>query len=106
MTAPPSGPGHLLTELTDLPVTRLTDVAALSAAVIAAGAALGLPVYGAPVVREGPLGAAIALLAHRGHVVLHAEPAAGRCLIDILMPGGASPERGLDVMIRRLGARV
>ena len=104
MTASPPGPGHLLTELTDLPATRLADTAALSAAVIAAGAALGLMTYGTPIVREGPQGAAIALLAHRGHVVLHADPAAGRCLINILLPGAASPERALDVMIRRLGA--
>jgi S-adenosylmethionine/arginine decarboxylase-like enzyme len=104
MSVPPTGPGHLLTELTDLPATRLGDTAALSAAAIAAGAALGLLSYGMPVVREGPLGAAVALLAHRGHVVLHANPAAGRCLVDILLPGDASPERGLDVMIRRLGA--
>jgi S-adenosylmethionine/arginine decarboxylase-like enzyme len=105
MSTTPSGPGHLLTELTDLPATRLTDTAALSAAVIAAGAALGLSAYGTPVIREGPMGCAVALLGHRGHLVLHTDPAAGRCLLDILIPGNASPERGLDVMIRRLGAR-
>ncbi|MEO8031908.1 MAG: S-adenosylmethionine decarboxylase [Gemmatimonadota bacterium] len=104
MTVPPSVPGHLLTDLTDLPATRLNDAAALSAAVIAAGAALGLMTHGTPVVRGGPLGTAIALLAHGGHIIVHADPAAGRCLVDILVPGTGSPERGLAVMIRRLGS--
>ncbi|HKV73775.1 MAG TPA: S-adenosylmethionine decarboxylase [Gemmatimonadales bacterium] len=105
MSSTPSGPGHLLTELTDLPAARLTDTAALSAAVISAGAALGLAAYGTPIVREGPMGTAVVLLAHRGHLVLHTDPAAGRCLVDILLPGNSSPERGIEVMTRRLGAR-
>jgi len=101
---PVSPPGHLLTNLTNLPVSRLQDPAALSAAVIAAGAALGLMTYGTPVIRGSPVGSAVALLAQGGHVILHADPAAGRCMIDILVPSSTAPERGLEVMIRRLGA--
>ncbi len=101
MTVPPSVPGH---PLTDLPATRLHDPAALSAAVIAAGAALGLMAHGTPVVRGGPLGTAIALLAPGGHVIAQADPTAGRCLVDILVPAGGSPERGLMAMIRRPGS--
>lgn len=101
---PASPPGHLLSHLTDLPSARLHDTAALSAAAIAAGAALGLMTHGTPVVREGPQGAAIALLAQGGHVILHTDLSTGLCLVDIVVPHATAPERGLEVMIRRLGA--
>jgi hypothetical protein len=104
MPVSPAPPGHLLTDLTDLPAPRLHDPAALSAAAIAAGAAHGLMTHGTPVVRGGPGGTAVALLAQGGHVILHADPAAGRCLVDIVVPSSTPPERGLEVMIRRLGS--
>jgi hypothetical protein len=48
----------------------------------------------------------VSLLGHGGHIVLHATPDTGRCLVDILAPAPGLPERGVEVLARRLGGSV
>ena len=48
-------------------------------------------------------GIAVGLLGHGGHIVLHAEPATGRCLVDVVTPNATPPARALEVVARRLG---
>ena len=53
------------------------DADGLSAVVVAAAGAVGMPALGPPIVREGPRGVAVALLCREGHIVLHALPREG-----------------------------
>jgi S-adenosylmethionine/arginine decarboxylase-like enzyme len=96
---------QLLTELTGISSPMLGDEQALAALTVAAGAALGLTPHGPPLSRTGPRGIAVGLLGHGGHIVLHAEPASGICLVDIVSPAGVLPARALEVITRRLGVR-
>ncbi len=94
---------HHLTELSGITVSTLGDEHALAALTIAAAGAIGLNAHGPPVARSGPFGIAVGLLGHGGHVLLHAEPASGRCLVDIVTPGSTPPVRAAEVIARRLG---
>jgi S-adenosylmethionine/arginine decarboxylase-like enzyme len=96
---------------------RLTDIAELSGLLLAAANAAGLSPAHPPVVKLGPRGLSAALVCHGGHVSLHGLPDAGWCFADVAGMGaeanggggggggGATPQRGLDVIIKRLGAR-
>jgi S-adenosylmethionine/arginine decarboxylase-like enzyme len=95
---------HHITELTNLSGARLAEEATLAASTIAAASAVGLVPYGTPLVRSGPRGTAVALLAHGGHLVLHAVPEEATCLVDLVVPGQADPKRALEILIRRLSA--
>lgn len=95
---------HHITELSNLSGARLAEAATLSAVAIAAASAVGLVPYGTPLARSGPRGTAVALLAHGGHIVLHAVPETGRCLVDLVAPGPMDPARALEILIRRLSA--
>lgn len=97
---------HHLVQLTDITSPLLADEHGLAALTIAAAGAIGLPAYGPPISRSGPLGTAVALLAHGGHIVLHAEPATGGCIVDVLTPGTLAPLRAVEVVARRLGTTV
>lgn len=92
--------------LSGIPGARLTDQTGLSAVVIAAASAAGLPPHGPPVARAGPRGVVIGLLCHGGHVVLHTVPEAGLCLVDTVAPTAEGAARSLEVIARRLGAEV
>ena len=94
---------HALTELTGITAPTLADEQALAALTIAAAGALGLTPHGPPTTRTGPQGIAVGLLGHGGHIVLHAEPALGRCLVDVVTPNATPPARALEVVARRLG---
>ena len=97
---------HQLVHLTGITAPLLADEQALAALAIAAAGAIGLPAYGPPTSRTGPLGTAIALLAPGGHIIVHAEPATGRCIVDVLTPGTLAPLRAIEVIARRLGTTV
>ncbi len=56
-------------------------------------------------VAAGPKGVSVALLCEGGHITLHAAPDEGLCFVDVAGLGGTNPQRGLDVIIKRLGAR-
>jgi S-adenosylmethionine/arginine decarboxylase-like enzyme len=58
------------------------------------------------VARSGPLGIAVGLLGHGGHVLLHARPATGTCLVDVVTSSDTPPGRAVDVIARRLGVTV
>ena len=94
---------HSLTELTGITAPTLSDEHALAALAIAAAGAIGLTPHGPPTTRSGPQGITIGLLAHGGHVVLHARPAGGACLVDVVTPNSTSPARAVEVIARRLG---
>ena len=95
---------HHITELSNLSGARLAEEPTLAATTIAAASAVGLVPYGTPLVRSGPRGTAVALLAHGGHLVLHAVPAEGRCLVDLVVPGPSDPQKALEILIRRLSS--
>ncbi|HEY7681265.1 MAG TPA: S-adenosylmethionine decarboxylase [Gemmatimonadales bacterium] len=94
---------HAVTELTGITAATLSDEQALAALAIAAAGAIGLNAHGPPTIRSGPQGIAVGLLGHGGHVVLHALPASGACLVDVVTPHGAPPSRAVHVIARRLG---
>ena len=99
---PPSFNHHLL-ELTSVPGARLADAHGLSAVVVAAAGAVGMPTLGPPVVRDGPGGIVIGMLCREGHIVLHTAPAEGLCVVDIVARAPADVRKGVDVIARRLG---
>jgi S-adenosylmethionine/arginine decarboxylase-like enzyme len=93
---------HVLVELTAVPAERLVDVAGLASLVVAAAGAIGMPPYAPPLVREGTGTVAVGLLCREGHIILHASPGEGLCLVDIVARSPALVGRGLDVIQRRL----
>lgn len=95
---------HHITELTNLSGARLAEEQTLAAVTIAAASAVGLIPYGTPLTRTGPRGTAVALLAHGGHLVLHAVPEESRCLVDLVVPGPADHTKVLEILIRRLSS--
>ncbi len=108
---------HVFADLGGIPANRLADTQGLAGLLLAAANAAGLNPAHPPVVTLGPLGVAAALVCHGGHVTLHGVPEAGLCFVDVAGlgaggaggggggGGGARPQRGLDVIIKRLGAR-
>jgi S-adenosylmethionine/arginine decarboxylase-like enzyme len=93
---------HYLVELTAINSERLRDTDSLSALVVAAAGAVGMPGLGPPVARQGAGEIAVALLCLEGHIVLHCAPAEGVCLIDIVARAPADVGKGIDVISRRL----
>jgi S-adenosylmethionine/arginine decarboxylase-like enzyme len=93
---------HQSLELSELISERLADVNRLSAVIVAAAGAIGMLALGPPLVRQGPGGIAICMLCRDGHIVLHAWPEEGVCVIDILARGPADVSKGIDVIARRL----
>jgi S-adenosylmethionine/arginine decarboxylase-like enzyme len=93
-------------ELTDLVSARLADVDGLSSVVVAAAGAVGMSDLGPPVVREGPRGISVGMLCHNGHIVIHAVPEEGICLVDVVARGPAVASRGAEVIARRFGASI
>ena len=73
---------------------------------IAAANAAGLDPASAPLVKQGPRGVAAFLPCHSGFVALHAVPDEGLCFVDVAGLGPVHPQRGLDIVAKRLGARV
>ena len=94
---------HTLTELSGITSGTLADPAALAALAVSAAGAIGLTAHGPPTTRSGPQGIAVSLLGHGGHVVLHASPSVGTCLVDVLTPNSIPPDRAVDVIASRLG---
>ena len=90
-------------ELTDLVSARLADVDGLSSVVVAAAGAVGMSALGPPVVREGPRGISVGMLCHNGHVVIHAVPEEGICLVDVVAREPADASRGAEGLDPRLG---
>ncbi|MGH7628652.1 MAG: S-adenosylmethionine decarboxylase [Gemmatimonadales bacterium] len=93
---------HALLELHDVPVDRLTDVNTLSALVVAAAGAVGIPPYAPPVVRHATGSLAVGLLCRDGHIILHASPQEGLCLVDVVARSPARAAQGVEVITRRL----
>jgi S-adenosylmethionine decarboxylase len=96
---------HVFADLGGIPANRLTDGQALAGVLLAAANAAGMNPANAPVVKVGPSGVSAALVCDGGHVALHGLPDAGLCFVDVAGLGGARPQRGLDVIVKRFGAR-
>jgi S-adenosylmethionine/arginine decarboxylase-like enzyme len=97
--------GHVSADLGGIPANRLSDLQTLAGLLLAAANAVGLSPASAPLVKAGPKGVAAALLCDGGHVALHGLPEEGLCFADIAGLGAIHPQRGLDVIVKRLGAR-
>ena len=96
---------HVFADLSGIPANRLTDAQGLAGLLLAAANAAGLNPASPPVVTAGPHGVSAALVCHGGHVALHGLPEAGLCFADVAGVGGVLPRRGLEVVVKRLGAR-
>lgn len=102
---------HGFADLSGIPGDRLGDPQALSGLLLAAANAAGLNPADPPVVKSGTTGTTALLICRGGHVALHAVPADGVCYADIAGLGGEGsggaiqPSRGLEVIVKRLGAR-
>ena len=96
---------HVFADLGGIPANRLTDSQGLAGLLLAAANAAGLNPASPPVVTQGPRGVSAAVLCHGGHVAMHGVPEAGLCFADVAGVSGAQPHRGLEVIIKRLGAR-
>jgi S-adenosylmethionine/arginine decarboxylase-like enzyme len=86
-----------------VPPAELADAGALSGAVVAAAAAIGLSAYGPPIVRSDPTGIAVCLLCREGHIVIHARAQEGRCVVDVFAAPHLPTDKGVAVIERRLG---
>lgn len=93
---------HRLVELSDLARARLADADDLSAALVAAASAMGLSTEGPPIVRRSARGVAVGAICRDGHIVLHAIPEQGRCLVDVVVRSPAAVGRALEIIARRL----
>jgi S-adenosylmethionine/arginine decarboxylase-like enzyme len=89
-------------ELTAISGARLADANGLSAIVVAAAGAVGMPPLGPPLVRESPGGVAVALLCREGHIVLHTIPDEGLCFVAVVARAPVDVRRGVDVISRGL----
>jgi len=96
---------HVFADLGGVPANRLTDAQGLAGLLLAAANAAGLNPACPPVVTLGPRGLSAALVCNGGHVALHGVPDAGLCFADVAGIAGALPQRGLEVIIKRFGAR-
>ncbi len=96
---------HAFADLGGVPANRLSDAQGLAGLLLAAANAAGLNPAHPPVVKSGPRGVAAALLCHGGHVALHAIPEDGLCFADVAGIGAVNPQRALEVIVKRLGAR-
>ncbi len=90
-------------ELDGIAPQRLLDESQLAVAAVGAAGAMGMSAEGPPVTRSSPSEISVALLCREGHIVLHAVAAEGICLIDLAGRPGVQLERGLEVIVRRLG---
>ena len=95
---------HAFADLGGVAAARL-DAAGLSAVLLSAANAAGMNPAAPPAVHAGPQGLAAVLVCHGGHVALHAVPESGQCFADVAGVGAVHPQRGLDVIVKRLGAR-
>jgi S-adenosylmethionine/arginine decarboxylase-like enzyme len=95
---------HQLLELTEVNPAKLQDGHALSALLVSAAGAVGMPSLGPPVVREGAGVIAVALLCLEGHIVLHGAPSEGVCLVEIIARAPADVSKGIGVIRRRLAS--
>ena len=96
---------HVFGDLGGVAPERLRDPQGLAGLLLAAANAAGLNPTTPPAVTTGPRNVGLALVCHGGHIVLHAVPDEGLCFVDVAGMGGTHPQRGLDVIIKRLGAR-
>jgi S-adenosylmethionine/arginine decarboxylase-like enzyme len=102
---PPVKFDSVFADLGGIPADRLSDAQGLTGLLLAAANAAGLNAVMPPLVTTGPKGVGVALMCQGGHIALHALPNEGICFADVAGLDGTHPRRGLDVIVKRLGAR-
>ena len=96
---------HVVADFTGVPVEQAADRALLTGLLIAAAGAAGYPTTGAPVPRQGAAGShSIVLFLDGCHLSVHAHPARGLILLDILADARIDAKKALAVFTRRLRA--
>ena len=95
----------LTAELLGIPEPQLRDLPALRAALVAAAAAVGMGSLAMPTIHAGPHAQALILVSDARHIIVHALPAEGALLLDVLAPAVQDSQRALDVFTRRLTPR-
>lgn len=96
---------HIVADFTGVPVAQASDASLLTGLLIAAAGAAGFPTTGAPVARHGGAGAhSIVLFLDGCHLSVHAHPARGLVLLDILSDARIDARKALAVFTRKLRA--
>lgn len=94
---------HLLADLVGVSAAQLADRALLGGLLIAAASAAGLSAHGAPVMRTLPHDGVAGLFLLEGcHIAVHAFPAEGLLLLDVLARAGQDARKAVEVFARRL----
>lgn len=86
---------------------KLEDASLLSALLVTVANAVSLNPVERPTIARSALGIAAAVVGPGGHIVLHTRPHQGLCIVDLVVPesAGRSPDRAVEILERRLGAR-
>jgi S-adenosylmethionine/arginine decarboxylase-like enzyme len=93
----------MLADLVGVSAALLADRTVLGGLLVAAAGAAGLAAHGPPVIRTLPDEGVAALFVLDGcHIALHAFPAEGLLLVDVLTRGGHDARKAVDVFARRL----
>lgn len=101
----PDGFRHVVADFTGVPIEQASDSSLLTGLLIAAAGAAGYPTTGAPVPRHGAGGShSIVLFLDGCHLSVHAHPARGLILLDILADARIDAKKALAVFTRKLRA--
>ncbi|MBI3789585.1 MAG: S-adenosylmethionine decarboxylase [Gemmatimonadetes bacterium] len=95
---------HVVADFTGVSPDQASDTALLTGLLIAAAGAAGYPTTGAPVARTGGGAHSIVLFLDGCHLSVHAHPARGLVLLDILADARIDPRKALAVFTRKLRA--
>ena len=97
---------HHVAELESPAGAPLRDADLLSAVVVAAASAIGLPAEAPPLAKTGPTGVVVVLACRDGHIAVHTDPDRRRCLVDVVTRLELPVQRAAEVIARRLGAEL
>ncbi|HWZ60296.1 MAG TPA: S-adenosylmethionine decarboxylase [Gemmatimonadaceae bacterium] len=97
---------HLIADFSGVPADELRNTDLLAGLLVAAAGAAGLMAVGAPIVRRLPSDLVSGVLLLDGcHMSVHAVPADGLLMLDVLALASYDASKALDVFARRLSAR-
>jgi S-adenosylmethionine/arginine decarboxylase-like enzyme len=97
---------HVLSDLVGVPAAQLRDGSLMSGLLIAAAGAGGFAMTAPPAVRSSPdEGVSGVLLLEWGHVAVHAIPALGLLMLDVLAAAPHDAGKVIEVFARRLAPR-
>ena len=100
----PAGFRHVVADFIGVPVEQASDTAMLTGLLIAAAGAAGYAIAGAPVARHAGGTHSIVLFLDGCHLSVHAHPARGLVMVDILAEARHDAQKALAVFTRKLRA--